>query len=95
MSFARQVTSGAGGEVTIVNTGEVTVAAQADMVLDGAFSQTGAGPVTTAGSIFTHRRSRHLLIGRDAYGGCDPRYRRRGGLGLLPVGGIRPPTRLP
>ena len=45
-------TSG-GGPVTIANTGLLTIAAGANMTLDGPFTQSGPGAVSTAGNITT------------------------------------------
>lgn len=47
------ITTTGGGTVTITNSGVLTLAAAADLNLDGAFTQNGAGTVTTAGDITT------------------------------------------
>ncbi|MCX5698061.1 MAG: DUF2341 domain-containing protein [Candidatus Omnitrophica bacterium] len=47
------VTTTGGGSVTITNSGILTIASAADMTLDGAFLQDGAGAVSTAGDITT------------------------------------------
>ncbi|MCW8129250.1 MAG: filamentous hemagglutinin N-terminal domain-containing protein [Planctomycetota bacterium] len=47
------VTTTNGGVVTITNSGLLTILAAADMSLDGAFTQNGAGLVTTGGDIAT------------------------------------------
>ena len=53
-TFDNAVNTGvAGGGVTVANTGVLTIAALADMTLDGAFDQSGGGTVSTAGDITT------------------------------------------
>jgi hypothetical protein len=47
------VTTTAGGIVTLTNAGLLTIVATGDMNLDGAFTQNGAGSVSTAGDITT------------------------------------------
>ena len=47
------VTTTAGGIVTVTNAGTLSIAAAADMSLTGAFTQDGAGSVTTSGDITT------------------------------------------
>jgi len=47
------VNTTAGGTVTFTNTGLLTIAAAADMLLDGAFTQNGTGAVSLAGDITT------------------------------------------
>lgn len=47
------VTTTNGGVVTITNAGLLTIVGAADMTLDGAFTQNGAGTVSTAGDITT------------------------------------------
>ncbi len=47
------VTTTNGGAVNIANSGVLTIAAAADMTLDGAFDQDGTGTVSTAGDITT------------------------------------------
>lgn len=52
-AFNASVGTQSGGGVTIVHTGTLTIAAAADMLLDGMFDQAGVGAVQTAGDITT------------------------------------------
>jgi CHAT domain-containing protein len=51
--FTNPVSTTNNGNVTIANSGNLSILAAATMNLDGAFSQTGAGAVSTAGNIIT------------------------------------------
>ncbi len=51
--FEGPVSATSGGGMTIWNSGLVEITTDADFVLDGPFSQRGAGPVLTAGDITT------------------------------------------
>ncbi len=53
VDIQNSVTTTTNGIFTVAHTGTMTIQAAGDMVLDGAFSQTGAGTVQTAGDITT------------------------------------------
>ena len=55
VKFDKAVSTTTGGTVTVVNSGVLTIALGGDMTLDGAFSQSGVGAVSTAGHIDTTR----------------------------------------
>ncbi|MCY2986414.1 MAG: hypothetical protein NTY19_00860, partial [Planctomycetota bacterium] len=57
------ITTSGGGTVTITNAGLLDIAVAADMNLDGAFLQNGAGAVQTAGDITTTADSIYFTTG--------------------------------
>ena len=82
VEFDQAVTTANSGGVTITNSGLLTVLANGDLSLDGAFLQQGGGSVSTAGDILTTGDSVTFTNGGDAdRGGAAEHYGRHGQLG--------------